>query len=229
MRRSWLLVAALVAAASAVAAAGCTIPRDDQPQAISRDALPAALFEPAGTSTTIASATRTERATLFFTRAGGVTDAPDTLIPTETEVAVPRNPREFPKTVIDQLLKGPTKEQAENGDLRTAIPDTAQLLDTQLDGDVLTLNLANVGTIEGTAQRQAVAQLVFTATQHPPSAEYPTVRAVKFQQRGVPVAVPLEKLTSNPDDEITRESFPVQNARMNATVAASTTSSLPAG
>jgi spore germination protein GerM len=199
-------VAAATVVVSALAA-GCTIPIDDEPQAIPKDALPNALVQPAATSTTLAPAARSEIAILFFTRSDSPESA-DALVASTREVAVPADTDEFPQAVIEQLLAGPTKEQADAQLLRTAIPDTAQLLDANLEGDVLVLNLANLGAVEGGLQRLAVAQIVFTATQHPPAEELPLVRAVKILQRGQPVTVQVEGRTSNPDEPISRADFP---------------------
>jgi len=110
-------------------------------------------------------------------------------------------PRNDAFVAISTLLKGPTQDEAAQG-LRTAIPSGTRLLAADLKDGVLTIDLSNdFLVVQGSEQRTAVAQLVFTATGRP------DVDSVLFAIEGVQKEVPIDdgSLSAQP---LTRFSYP---------------------
>ena len=71
---------------------------------------------------------------------------------------------DLPRQVIEQLIAQQPKASSGGSDLTNAIPPTSQVLNATVDGDVLDLDLSDLGQVESSRQRLAVAQIVFTAT-----------------------------------------------------------------
>ena len=87
---------------------------------------------------------------------------------------------------ISTLLQGPTADEAAQG-LRTAIPSGTRLLAADLKDGVLTIDLSkDFLVVQGSEQRTAVAQLVFTAT------GTPDVDKVLFAIEGTQKEVPID-------------------------------------
>ncbi|HTN81871.1 MAG TPA: GerMN domain-containing protein [Acidimicrobiales bacterium] len=110
-------------------------------------------------------------------------------------------PRNDAFIAISTLLQGPTQAEAAEG-LRTAIPSGTRLLAADLKDGVLTIDLSNdFLVVQGSEQRTAVAQLVFTAT------GTPDVDSVLFAIEGVQKEVPIDdgSLSAQP---LTRFSYP---------------------
>ena len=102
---------------------------------------------------------------------------------------------------ISTLLQGPTADEAAQG-LRTAIPSGTRLLAADLKDGVLTIDLSkDFLVVQGSEQRTAVAQLVFTAT------GTPKVDSVLFAIEGTLKEVPVDdgSLSAQP---LTRFSYP---------------------
>ena len=102
---------------------------------------------------------------------------------------------------ISTLLQGPTADEAAQG-LRTAIPSGTRLLAADLKDGVLTIDLSkDFLVVQGSEQRTAVAQLVFTAT------GTPDVDKVLFAIEGTQKEVPIDdgSLSAAP---LTRFSYP---------------------
>lgn len=198
-RRSRAARLAGAAAGLIAVAAGCGVPQDKEPQKIAQP-LPAALVEPASTSTTIPE--RTSPQILFLLRSqGGGSDAPDALVPIVVQVKDPENPADLPRAVLEQLVKAPTAEERER-DLRSAIPDGTAIGGVTRDGGTVTVDLNNLGTVESQRQRLAAAQIVFTLTQ------LPGVESVRFLNKGQPATVPLDEGNSDQGQAVSRADYP---------------------
>ncbi len=133
--------------------AGCGIPRDDAPRAMSEEPV---------TSTTSTTEAGTGTATVVLPVA-------------ETRKLVTRDRRidgaATPATVLDALLMEPSEQEVADG-LTTFIPPATEALSVEeVDGVwVVTMNGA-WGELQGTTALYAYAQVVLTLTQRPPSVE----------------------------------------------------------
>jgi spore germination protein GerM len=184
-RRStrWLL-AGLVASLAVLA--GCGIPDDSKPREISREALPPELIDPSSTDTSVPNDAATRFVTLYLVQ--GDDTAGEALVPVRREVAVPADTSELPKVVAEALITAGPEELC-RADLVNALPSDVQVRSASLGEDgVLELDLSNLGNVESSLQRLAIAQLVFTLT----DLTVPQVSAVRFSIDGAEVAVPLE-------------------------------------
>ena len=179
----WLL-AGLVAASSLLAA--CGIPEDSKPREISREALPPELIDPASTDTSVPNDAATRFVTLYLVQ--GDDTSGDALVAVRREVAVPEDTADLPRVVAEALIAaGP--DELGRADLVNALPSDVQVRSAVVGDDgVLDLDLTNLGNVESSLQRLAVAQLVFTLT----DLTVPQVSAVRFSIDGEEVAVPLE-------------------------------------
>lgn len=173
--------ALLVALATAVAvAAGCGIPADDEPRAVSREQVPGDLEEPPEGQ----AEGRTVTATLYFTRYDGDRD---NLAGVDRQVpASGADTSASPSTVLEALLDGPTSaEEADN--LLTKIP-----ADTALDGQpeldrsgTLTVRLNGaINRVQGDGARLAFGQMVCSVD------PLPQVDSVLFAVEGQPFQAP---------------------------------------
>ena len=70
-----------------------------------------------------------------------------------------------------------------------------------MNGSVVDLDLTNLGTVESSLQRLAVAQLVFTLTE----LRSPAIDGVRFSVDGTPVAVPVENGVAPPGAVVGRD------------------------
>ncbi len=174
--------------ASCILAAGCGVSSDASPRDIPANDVPFEL---------VAAASPTDNPT-----AGG--DAGQVfLVGPERLAAVGRQlaPRDDALVAISTLLLGPTADEAAQG-LRTAIPSGTRLLAADLKDGVLTIDLSkDFLVVQGSEQRTAVAQLVFTAT------GTPQVAKVLFAIEGTQKEVPIDdgSLSAAP---LTRFSYP---------------------
>ncbi len=192
-----VLVAGVVALVGA-----CAIPEDAKPQAADRVSLPPQLVEPPS-STVPQPPSEAEVRIAYLVQTATSPDATDSLRRVLTQVRTPADPADLPKALIEQLVKLPTAEQKSLG-LRSDIPSTVGVRSATkpADSDELTVDLTNLGQVEGPKQRLAAAQIVFTAT------ELPGIRAVRFLIDGQPATIPLEDRTSGAGQPITRDDFP---------------------
>ena len=167
--------------------ASCGIPTDDSPRPISRDALPAELIDPAGTSTTVAEAGSDIReATLYLVRAEETGD--EGLVAVLAEVERPATADDLPAALTTALIAA-RPDQLGRSDLVNALPTDAQVRSATVGDDhVLDLDLTNLGNVQSSLQRLAVAQLVFTLTE----LITPRIDAIRFSVDGQQVAVPIE-------------------------------------
>jgi hypothetical protein len=87
--------------------------------------------------------------------------------------------------LLDQLFAGPTAAEAAIG-IQSAVPAQTKVDSSSITGGIATVNLnAAFGQVVGPAQVQAVAQMVYTAT------DQPGVTSVAFELSGQPVSVPV--------------------------------------
>lgn len=122
------------------------------------------------------------------------TASPQPLGPMATIYLVARNrlrpvPRQLPGVdppaeAVKAVLDGPSAQEAAQG-IGTDVPARARLVSLKTAGSVATVELsAEFGTVSGTEQVLAVAEIVYTLT------EFPQVRAVAFVLQGQQVEVP---------------------------------------
>jgi spore germination protein GerM len=164
----------------------CGIPEDSKPREISRDALPPELIDPSSTATSVPSDADSRFVTLYLVQ--GDDTSGDALVAVRQEVAEPTDPADLPAAVATALIAA-SPEQLGRADLVNAIPSDVQVRSAVLNDDgVLDLDLTNLGTVESSLQRLAVAQIVFTLT----DLSVPQVSAVRFSIDGEEVTVPLE-------------------------------------
>lgn len=204
---------ALLAMAT-LALGACGLPEDSQPQEISRDSLPKTLIESPGSVTVVEPSERSTNQTIFLVRSQGTTDG---LVAVNVALPAPNNGGDLPRAVLERLISNPPTP--ETADLSSAIPPGVRIRSAVINGDVLDLDLANLGTIESTRQRLAVAQFVYTAT------AIPGIRGVRFAIDGEPSGIPLDDRTADPGAVIGRSDFPKLNAVTSATPGAPTPSS----
>lgn len=89
-----------------------------------------------------------------------------------------------PAELLRSLLAGPRTKETAAG-LSTAIPSQTALLSLDLVGTTATVDLnAQFGSVSGTDEVDAVAQIVYTVTASP------YIQAVRFSIAGKPVDVP---------------------------------------
>jgi spore germination protein GerM len=201
--RPWvraMLTGVSVAVAGALTVAGCGIATEETPREIPTDAIPESLRGVTTPTTSVASEPGSARIeTVYLVRSGRAGGA-DALEPVAVEVAESGSPEDLPRRVIDALVAA-RPDALDRPDLLNAVPPDTQVRRAELGPDgVLDLDLTDLDTVEGTLQRLAVAQLVFTLTQ----LVEPRVDAVRFSVDGQPVAVPVERGTVPAGEPVTR-------------------------
>ncbi len=161
-----------------VGVAGCGVPVDKQPSALSRHGIPFGLLDPtSSTSSPTATTSPIEVPVEIF-----LIDPTDHLVAVGRDVPV-HAPDLF--TVLGALVAGPTDAESAAG-LQTALPAQTTVISASIAGGVATVNLGGTfGQLVGPPQIQAVAQFVFTAS------SLPGVTGVTFQLSGQPVEVPV--------------------------------------
>lgn len=198
--RSWARrrgLALLVVLATAGSAVACGIPTDSKPRALDPNELPASLSANPGTTMVVEGTQQSAR--LWFIRSGGDTDV---LVGQMAPIPPVTDYDQLPRVVIDQLIQ---QVPASGGDvtLINAIPPTVKVLDATKNGTVLDLDLSDLGNAELTRQREAFAQIVFTAT------ALPGIDAVRFSIDGQQIGVPLDdQTTAAPGQPITKGDYP---------------------
>ncbi len=200
-------VAAVLVALAALAA-GCGVPTGGSPKPIAAAQVPYGLLRQTPTTTTPTQPESGALVDVFFLNASGTAAA------VQREVVVPAALR----SVLDALLKGPTQGETLNG-YTTAIPTGTRLLSVSADGPVVTVNLsAPFAQLSGTAQIQAVEQVVFTVV-----AETTPATGVLFEVLGRPIDVPVASGQEVPGPVYSWAYLP------GATSTSPTTTTVPAG
>jgi hypothetical protein len=190
--RSAAAVLALVAVIL-TALGGCGLRSDENPEPIPRERLDELFREGAGASGgTIA------RIYVFTTLDGGALRlvGQPVQVQSNTGSGTPGNGTVDEKALLQALVSWvpPTGQTR----LTTLIPFGTTLRDVRREGNgVLTVDLGNM-PIEGPAQVNALAQIVFTAT------DIPGVSHVRFLIDGQPASVPL----AAPSARLSRKAFP---------------------
>jgi spore germination protein GerM len=189
----------LVGAAVAVAVllGACGIPEDGEPREISREALPPELIDPSA-QTSVPSDDELGFVTLYLVRADEGGD--DGLVAVRRAVPVPTDPAELPRAVVDALIVA-SPEELGRTDLVNAVPSDVQVRSAVVGEDgVLDLDLTNLGNVESSLQRLAVAQIIFTLT----DLDDPRIRAIRFSVDGEEVAVPVADGVAQPGTPVSR-------------------------
>jgi hypothetical protein len=170
------LTALLVA--GVISVAGCGVPVDKQPSALSRHGIPFDLLQPnpsTTTATTTASPVEVPVQIFLIGPTGHL--APVTR-------GVSGSTPDLP-TVLEALVAGPTDAESARG-LQSALTTQTTVLSATIAGGVATVNLGgSFGQLVGPPEIQAVAQVVFTAS------ALPGVTGVTFELSGQPVEVPV--------------------------------------
>lgn len=168
----------LAACAVVVGLAGCGVPVDQQPTALSRHGVPFDLLAPTQSTTTITSVPSPIAVPVQIFLIG----------PTGHVVAVSRTVSVSPPdlaTVLRALVAGPTNVESAAG-LQSAVTSQTTVLGANIAGGTATVNLGGTfGQIVGPPEIQAVAQVVFTAS------ALPGVTGVTFELMGQSVEVPV--------------------------------------
>ncbi len=158
--------------------AGCGVPVDNQPAALSRHGIPFDLLAPTRSTTTVTTGPSPLAVPVQIFLIG----------PTGHLVAVARNVTVSPPdlaTVLKVLVAGPSDVEAAAG-LQSAVATQTTVLAANIAGGTATVNLGGTfGQIVGPPEIQAVAQVVFTAS------ALPGVSGVIFELMGQPVQVPV--------------------------------------
>ena len=162
----------------ALGLAGCGVPVDRQPAALSRSGVPFGLLDPSSPTTTATTAPSPIEVPVQIYLIG-ITGR---LAPVERDVPVTSPDL---AVVLGALVAGPTAAESAAG-LQSALPAQTTVLGATIAGGVATVNLGGTfGQLVGPAQIQAVAQVVFTASL------LPGVTGVTFELSGVAVEVPV--------------------------------------
>ncbi len=211
--RSVGFAVAALGLAGVIGLAGCSLRQDDNPRAISPQSLPSALFQDANTSTTAARNPSIQQQSLFLVHTEGTTES---LSRVAIPIEAPENPADLPKAIIEKLVLSPPTD-AEHSSF---IPPGTRVLKVEQRDNLLDIDLsAELGLVESSRQRLAVAQLVFTAT------AIDGIDFVRFSIDGNPSAVPLDDKTSEVGAMIGRADFP--KTRPDAPVTTSTSDPVP--
>lgn len=186
-----------------VAAAACSVSTNDDPVELSSE-----LFEPLLTTTTTttststqSSATKTEEVYLLRVR-----DASTSLTAVPREVDVDAGVQEVLGNLFTVRPDG--EERPDEANLTTAIPETAELVSASLSPGTATIVvdvrlLFGTGGIQGNDLRDALAQIVWTAT------EDEAVRSVTFRNDGEPVPAAIDEGETT-DEPVTRQDYSAQ-------------------
>jgi spore germination protein GerM len=161
------------------AAAGCGVPADDKPRAISEENLP----DDAEGRVDAAEDGQTESADLYFTRSDGERSH---LVALSRQVPISGPSSDpSPATALEALLEGVSPD--DDADITTVIPPGTSLASQpMLEGDaVLVVDLTpGINNVRGDAARLAFGQIVCTAD------ALAEVDAVRFEVEGQPLTVP---------------------------------------
>lgn len=187
---------ALILAGGGLAAtllAGCGVPVGGPPTRIDPTTVPFDLLAPSGTAAPEAEA---GRAISIYLVDG------DRLVPATRHVTGTN----VPARSLGVLFLGPTTAEAAQG-YRTAIPSLTRLISLDVSDRVATVDLTKqFGSLGGSDQVLAVAQIVFTLTASP------RIRAVTFAIGDTPIAVP-DGSGSLDTTARTRDDYPQQAPR----------------
>lgn len=167
-RRTRLVASLGLAAALLATAAGCGVPLDDEPRAITRTTLPAD-----ATPTTL-TPDGGPRVLVYFVRKDRL----------EVQSYQVKGDATLTKAV-GFALHGPAEGSPR--ELRSSVPPGTDLRSAKVTDGTARIDLTHqINDISGTNQKEAFAQLVFTAL------EFPGVDRVRFQIEGANVDAPTD-------------------------------------
>ena len=167
MTRSIRFIVAIVLAGGLMLSA-CGVPADDAPRTINRSTTTTL---PNQTTVPLSGAVGAPKALLYFLDDGHLSP---------TYVAVESDP-DLAKAIGLVLATQP------EAPLQTRIPPGTKLLSSRVEGSVASINLSGaIEDIGGPAQKEAYAQLVFTAL------VFSQITSVKFRVQGSPVDAPTD-------------------------------------
>lgn len=147
--RGRLLVVATIVAF--VTVAGCGLPKDSSPREIAADKVPFGLIGPSTTTQSNEIVEGGSPVHLYFVDGAR-------LRPVNRMVA-----RRDPRLVLDALVKGVSDTDPLG--IASSIPKDTKIVDIQPDGNDLVVTLSNeMLNVQSTEQRNAFAQLVYTAS-----------------------------------------------------------------
>jgi hypothetical protein len=185
-------VAVAFALGLGVVVSGCGLGPDAEPQAISRSSLPNVLFETETGTTEV----NGPDANIYLVSTQG-----DQIRLVRVPVSVGETNDRTRASIETLMAYMPTANSG--GEALTSPVSGTPLLDLSADGSTLNVNMGSPA-VEGTALRQALAQIVFTATD-PTQSRFTSVR---FLQDGRMFHVPLVDRTLEPGTPVRRDDFP---------------------
>lgn len=195
MRRATWLRAAAVAGLLGVATA-CTVPTNEDPVELS-GTVPPGLFSTTTTSTTSPQAVTEEAVVYFLATREGTT----TLTPVERRLDVGAGVQDV---LADLFAQPPRENEPAEARLSSAIPESATLLSAtpaEADAERLIVDVRGLfGSIQGDLLRDALAQIVWTATEPGTG-----IDAVEFLRDGEPVQALIDDLESTEDPVVRRD------------------------
>ena len=166
--------------------ASCGIPQDAEPREISRDDLPPELVDQTATQSTLDGDADSRTVTLYLVR-GGERTSELVAVPFE----IPRTTNaDMPRAVVEVLLSASPASLGQPDLVNPLSMTTDGVRSATLEDTVVDLDLDGLNG-SGSAQRLAVAQLVFTLAE----LMVPRVEGVRFSVNGSQVSVPVERGT----------------------------------
>ena len=146
-----MIVGVGVLAVLAAFVAGCGVPKDSSPRPIAQDKVPFGLLGPATTQPGDGGGTSGTLVEVWFVAGQRLQPVTRTLPDTQ------------PKTVLDALVKGVAMGDPDG--LSSAIPQNTAIVSADRDGGTLVVTLSSeIVSVTGPEQKNAFAQLTFTAT-----------------------------------------------------------------
>lgn len=183
------LLVAVATAVTALVLAGCGIASDESARDIPEDALPQTLQNETTTTTVSGDPGRTSVEKLYLVQASS-DGATEELAEVLVEIEVPDGGSGLPGALVQALADARPTELGFPA-LTNSVPPGLSVERAELGADgILDLEVDELGSVEGSGQRLAVAQIVFTLT------ELDGINAVRFFEDGQPVAVPIENGTA---------------------------------
>ncbi|CAN5849924.1 hypothetical protein BH23ACT2_BH23ACT2_08530 [soil metagenome] len=175
--RRLVATAAGIIITALVTAAACGVPLDDEPRTITR------VTEPTEVPQTTSASPTAQSVTVYFLREGVLQDA---------QFSVDGPPE------LDEALGFVMASDPPAG-LVSRIPIGTGIRGVATSGSLATIDLSEeMNAIGGSAQKEAYAQLVFTAL------EFPDITRVRFRVQGEPVQAPTDNANL---DVVTADDF----------------------
>lgn len=168
--RGRAVVAAAALALAGLVAAGCGVPIDSEPRAITRTTSPSTTQVP----TTVAGSTTTQEVSVYFLN-GDRLERQTYQVEGEPTLS----------QAINFVLEPPA--EGTPASLGTAVPPGTSLRGVDVTGQVATIDLSSaINDVSGAAQKEAFAQIVFTAL------AFENVEKVRFLVDGEAVDAPTD-------------------------------------